>query len=143
MAVERPGVNKHHVDSQVIARPVIVRSQCPGGGCDAGQAALVNGKVQIGGARAGLDLDKGDHLSPPGDQIDFAHSRSNPAGQNSPAPNTQPECAKRLRPSPARFGLLTAHTSLRSEEHTSELQSLMRISYAVFCLKKKKKIRQT
>src|SRR3546814_3800238 len=29
-------------------------------------------------------------------------------------------------------------TWLRSEEHTSELQSLMRISYAVFCLKKKK-----
>src|SRR3546814_2051514 len=29
---------------------------------------------------------------------------------------------------------------LRSEEHTSELQSLMRISYAVFCLKKKKNI---
>src|SRR3546814_1352454 len=28
--------------------------------------------------------------------------------------------------------------SMRSEEHTSELQSLMRISYAVFCLKKKK-----
>src|SRR3546814_7656001 len=32
--------------------------------------------------------------------------------------------------------------SLRSEEHTSELQSLMRISYAVFCLKKKKLIAQ-
>src|SRR3546814_7363512 len=30
----------------------------------------------------------------------------------------------------------------RSEEHTSELQSLMRISYAVFCLKKKKHIRE-
>src|SRR3546814_2382678 len=29
--------------------------------------------------------------------------------------------------------------SVRSEEHTSELQSLMRISYAVFCLKKKRK----
>src|SRR3546814_4677565 len=29
---------------------------------------------------------------------------------------------------------------LRSEEHTSELQSLMRISYAVFCLKKKKQL---
>src|SRR3546814_10551673 len=29
-------------------------------------------------------------------------------------------------------------THIRSEEHTSELQSLMRISYAVFCLKKKK-----
>src|SRR3546814_9467239 len=35
---------------------------------------------------------------------------------------------RRLRPRPC-----------RSEEHTSELQSLMRISYAVFCLKKKKK----
>src|SRR3546814_5771728 len=32
---------------------------------------------------------------------------------------------------------------LRSEEHTSELQSLMRISYAVFCLKKNKPIRFT
>src|SRR3546814_7363368 len=31
----------------------------------------------------------------------------------------------------------------RSEEHTSELQSLMRISYAVFCLKKKKKKHKT
>src|SRR3546814_8394593 len=31
--------------------------------------------------------------------------------------------------------------ALRSEEHTSELQSLMRISYAVFCLKKKKTIK--
>src|SRR3546814_5396823 len=35
-------------------------------------------------------------------------------------------------------GKLT-HRFLRSEEHTSELQSLMRISYAVFCLKKKNK----
>src|SRR3546814_1481689 len=34
-------------------------------------------------------------------------------------------------------------TRQRSEEHTSELQSLMRISYAVFCLQKKKKAEQT
>src|SRR3546814_3172403 len=33
--------------------------------------------------------------------------------------------------------------ALRSEEHTSELQSLMRISYAVFCLKKKTKQKST
>src|SRR3546814_9689207 len=33
---------------------------------------------------------------------------------------------------------LTCRRYIRSEEHTSELQSLMRISYAVFCLKKKK-----
>src|SRR3546814_8120933 len=37
--------------------------------------------------------------------------------------------------------IILHHTLLpRSEEHTSELQSLMRISYAVFCLKKKKDI---
>src|SRR3546814_10791777 len=35
---------------------------------------------------------------------------------------------------------LRAAIATRSEEHTSELQSLMRNSYAVFCLKKKKKI---
>src|SRR3546814_10507712 len=39
-----------------------------------------------------------------------------------------------LAPQRAHLGL-----HFRSEEHTSELQSLMRISYAVFCLKKKKK----
>src|SRR3546814_5514270 len=43
-----------------------------------------------------------------------------------PSPSIQPLWLKTLS------GL-----SLRSEEHTSELQSLMRISYAVFCLKKK------
>src|SRR3546814_4366702 len=37
------------------------------------------------------------------------------------------------------FNVIVSAPSTRSEEHTSELQSLMRISYAVFCLKKKKK----
>src|SRR3546814_2596274 len=37
--------------------------------------------------------------------------------------------------------LVRDHHLVRSEEHTSELQSLMRISYAVFCLKKKKPIK--
>src|SRR3546814_6345952 len=47
-------------------------------------------------------------------------------------------------PAPAPGGATTLALTMtpdktRSEEHTSELQSLMRISYAVFCLKKKKK----
>src|SRR3546814_4138461 len=45
------------------------------------------------------------------------------------------ECGRRRR---ARAGCLRRRS--RSEEHTSELQSLMRISYAVFCLKKKNKV---
>src|SRR3546814_2170324 len=55
-----------------------------------------------------------------------------------------PDCdrlERHLRPEQAILGLrkeLGLFANLRSEEHTSELQSLMRISYAVFCLKKKK-----
>src|SRR3546814_5823573 len=45
------------------------------------------------------------------------------------------QAGKRGIERPARVAIMEA----RSEEHTSELQSLMRISYAVFCLKKKKK----
>src|SRR3546814_6466819 len=45
---------------------------------------------------------------------------------------------RRLHGDPPRIGrLLSRHAGDRSEEHTSELQSLMRISYAVFCLTKK------
>src|SRR3546814_3701705 len=44
-----------------------------------------------------------------------------------------PALLPKVQPSGSEFG------AVRSEEHTSELQSLMRIPYAVFCLKKKKK----
>src|SRR3546814_9787770 len=44
----------------------------------------------------------------------------------------------RLSQIPIHFSVILARlVATRSEEHTSELQSLMRISYAVFCLKKK------
>src|SRR3546814_8845511 len=43
-----------------------------------------------------------------------------------------------IRPAGSGAGAKGEQFELRSEEHTSELQSLMRISYAVFCLKKKK-----
>src|SRR3546814_6081637 len=58
--------------------------------------------------------------------------------------------AKKLTSSPVRNCSITTSAPappkppsniVRSEEHTSELQSLMRISYAVFCLKKKSKIK--
>src|SRR3546814_890019 len=50
----------------------------------------------------------------------------------------QPDCGQSGRAAGRPDGGLYAALDLRSEEHTSELQSLMRISYAVFCLKKKK-----
>src|SRR3546814_5955149 len=48
------------------------------------------------------------------------------------AARRHPDDQRRLAAAP-----LTPTAAIRSEEHTSELQSLMRISYAVFCLKKK------
>src|SRR3546814_3961785 len=65
-----------------------------------------------------------------------------PAAQGGPggqARGSVPRAGRRraaLLPGHARW-LATGHLLRRSEEHTSELQSLMRISYAVFCLKKK------
>src|SRR3546814_7721862 len=66
-----------------------------------------------------------------------------------PVPVIRPQCQSRqwrrkrielqesrIRP-PVRANALFGRRPGRSEEHTSELQSLMRISYAVFCLKKK------
>src|SRR3546814_5421478 len=54
--------------------------------------------------------------------------------------HTESEASRKLAAIPG-LGVITATaiaaTVTRSEEHTSELQSLMRISYAVFCLKKK------
>src|SRR3546814_6057557 len=49
------------------------------------------------------------------------------------ATTAPPSTASRILGARGEWG----HPSRRSEEHTSELQSLMRISYAVFCLKKK------
>src|SRR3546814_4206718 len=70
-----------------------------------------------------------------------------PAGL--PAPCAATGCARHWRNRPASASGCGAHIPamwrrdisqpIRSEEHTSELQSLMRISYAVFCLKTKKK----
>src|SRR3546814_4427317 len=50
--------------------------------------------------------------------------------------------ARRRPPGPGLTARKDWTRRFRSEEHTSELQSLMRISYAVFCLKKKKKMKQ-
>src|SRR3546814_1956253 len=52
-------------------------------------------------------------------------------------------CFGEVRPFPGGYPRDRCARAFRSEEHTSELQSLMRISYAVFCLKKKNRNRNT
>src|SRR3546814_5590871 len=66
--------------------------------------------------------------------------RSRPCPERRPAPwrrRSRPSGSDRESPG-AQAWRSAPSNHFRSEEHTSELQSLMRISYAVFCLKKKK-----
>src|SRR3546814_1219416 len=53
-----------------------------------------------------------------------------------------PSASSSVESSPSMVSASTLGATPRSEEHTSELQSLMRISYAVFCLNKKTKTNQ-
>src|SRR3546814_9821441 len=66
----------------------------------------------------------------------FRSARTAPAAETGNACSPAP-AYRRRRPAAAPH-TATGARAVRSEEHTSELQSLMRISYAVFCLKKKK-----
>src|SRR3546814_9009736 len=69
-------------------------------------------------------------------QQPLQHERT--VGQRLQAPLRRPlQPLKRLAPEPRQNSGQISGLACRSEEHTSELQSLMRISYAVFCLKKK------
>src|SRR3546814_8649635 len=64
--------------------------------------------------------------------------RSGPGGQaRARQAKAHPRIARRRKRLPV-GSMAIGRSTRRSEEHTSELQSLMRISYAVFCLKKKK-----
>src|SRR3546814_5722893 len=96
--------------------PYTTLFRSPGRALDHGHRALDVDRVQVDHLRLGdlLDLGHGDLA----DRI----------------------AARRRRALGHARGLLEEVRHRRSEEHTSELQSLMRISYAVFCLKKKKKL---
>src|SRR3546814_1086470 len=79
-------------------------------------------------------------------RADFIKDLSYASHLLNPAPTVQGEIAtrrdhsrrKRWNIPPQRLHIQIVRHQQRSEEHTSELQSLMRISYAVFCLKNKK-----
>src|SRR3546814_4947414 len=73
-----------------------------------------------------------------------AHARGAPRKPTDlrSAPDLEEAISPAWRPSRCKkmtWKVLRLSNANRSEEHTSELQSLMRISYAVFCLKKKKR----
>src|SRR3546814_7167996 len=91
-------------------------------------------------------------LSQDQDDHRLGAARRQPQGDVRPRPRLPARAVQTLKPSPCtgrKWEVVDSRppsavfwnkqrTMARSEEHTSELQSLMRISYAVFCLKKKK-----
>src|SRR3546814_1291878 len=81
--------------------------------------------------------------APPGISASTASTISSPPRPRNTSEKT--DAPSRMTKTMAEIFTVDCITSdrMRSEEHTSELQSLMRISYAVFCLKKKKKKTQT
>src|SRR3546814_8844012 len=68
---------------------------------------------------------------------DGRDARGAPRGRRDGRGNQGRHPRRHVGPRRARHAVDRTLSGLRSEEHTSELQSLMRISYAVFCLKKK------
>src|SRR3546814_2227905 len=89
------------------------------------------GAVTTSGEFGSVSRSSGTMTSPGGSPLGLAGASSSPKSTTRLTPATV------LSPEPP------APVCRRSEEHTSELQSLMRISYAVFCLKKKKLNDQT
>src|SRR3546814_10167329 len=97
----------------------------PNGG---GDRAFVHIKAFQSGSRRPVD----------GDLISYAVTRDGRGRSN--AAEVRFAGQRIAQRKPTRAPTRIPRRLLRSEEHTSELQSLMRISYAVFCLKKKKSL---
>src|SRR3546814_4200832 len=84
----------------------------------------------------GVEVIDPDHLFAPFQQSQRRMEADEPCGSGNKHGHSSSSLLLRLDQSCQRRR--SGGNSMRSEEHTSELQSLMRISYAVFCLKKKK-----
>src|SRR3546814_6479295 len=110
------------------------RARSPRNGREQGREGTV--RAQIAQGRGGLLVQTvvrraARHTRLPGPRASLSHRHS----RRHPGAGCKPEIASSAIQDPDRHAVREWR---RSEEHTSELQSLMRISYAVFCLKKKK-----
>src|SRR3546814_4300249 len=116
------GTHRDEIDADAVV-PIMVDREF-----ELGADAVIGGDEQRIGETRGLEIEQA------------AETAQNGVGAG-PARGAAKRC-QRLHPRVARGDrnacVGVAIGAVRSEEHTSELQSLMRISYAVFCLKKKK-----
>src|SRR3546814_2786623 len=94
----------------------------------------------VAGVDLGPGVDHRDHrLAGPVGPVVAHLQRARAMAERPEVVGAVPTVAAQILVTLARHLVSSPGASCRSEEHTSELQSLMRISYAVFCLKKKTK----
>src|SRR3546814_5241877 len=105
-------------------------------GAEPRQGGRRRGPGTSAGDRAGRRVPQGPAERPTGDQVDWRAFP--PGGQHTASYYRGRGRDDRSKPARRGAGRPVREEGERSEEHTSELQSLMRISYAVFCLKTKK-----
>ncbi len=96
--------DEHRVDADVIARTDIARGKLFGGGGDAAQAIAVERyRCGVGGGTL-LDLDEGDHLAAPGDEVDLAAAQFDALGEDPPAVEPEPPGGEGLGATAALLG---------------------------------------
>src|SRR3546814_3331044 len=103
---------------------------------------VLTGYASIATAVEAIKLGASHYLVKPSNTDDIEHAFDKGEGDAGAPLVSRTTSIKTLEWERIHEVLVESDFNIRSEEHTSELQSLMRISYAVFCLKKKKKTRK-
>jgi hypothetical protein len=109
VAGKAPRHDENRVDPQVVAGTHETRCKRLGCSRNSAEAELIEREIRFGGRCAGFDLDEGYHAAAPRDEIDFTDRRSDPAGEDPPAFELQPERRQRFGVPAAFLGTLTLH----------------------------------
>ena len=103
------GGNEDDINLDRVICSGIMIGQSDGGRAHPPQTLGIDGQVQIAGAAARFDFDKGNFFAAPGDDIHFTRANPNAPPQNAPAMQDQPDSRDVFAPMPPFFGGLSAH----------------------------------
>lgn len=98
------GRDEDGVDPDVVVLPRVARRKSLGRHSNAAQAIFIERQRQPFLAAARLDLDEGQGLAAPRDEVDFAARNAGPAGEDAPAVQPQPPGGQPFRPATALLG---------------------------------------
>lgn len=114
MTRQAPRDDEDGVDADRVAGLGIARGQALGGGRDAAQTIFVErqGRGILAGAL--LDLDEGEGMAAPRNQVDLAARDPRAPRENMPAVQPEPPCRDRLGAAPPRFGRLAGQSLVPS-----------------------------